>query len=267
MSIIVTTQPTVTLSAVARKSFSAINPRAIVADMIDNAEDKANLVPSNVRMTAVAARTMLGVKMTPQSFTQGLVFILLKVAHGARHETLTEGMPAGSALAVTAACATFKRGAGISALQLEHGVMTGFSALLALPAPPAPVKKASTAVEASKTIAPPSEPALNLMALKAGIARRSESAANDADEEGCSNPHNASAQALADSKAADISAKRAADAAMRETKVEQFERDAASSAAYLITSITARRDAEQITRELAASLGFRLVKIPVKKAA
>lgn len=259
MSIIVTTQPTVTLSAIARKAFTAINPAKIVSDLIANAGDKSSLVPSDIRMTTIAARTMMGVKMTPQSFTQGLCFVLLKVAHGAKYETLTDGMPAGSVTAVSAACGTFKRGAGISALQLDHAVQTGFHALLALPAPESkkkvePLPSAGTTGTTTETKIENATP--HWSELSGPINQDADSAiAED------------SANKLLDLRMIDQAAAIARAAAERAEGAAKFERDAESSAAAIVASVTSRRDAETIARTIAESLGFRLVRIPAKKSA
>lgn len=260
MSIIVTTQPTVTLSAIARKAFTAINPAKVVSDLIANASDKSSLVPSDIRMTTIAARTMMGVKMTPQSFTQGLCFVLLKVAHGAKYETLTDGMPAGSVTAVSAACGTFKRGAGISALQLEHAVQTGFHALLALPAPESK-KKVESLPSAGTTTGTPTETKPENMAPHwselTGFINK------DAD----SGPAEESANRLFDMLMTDQTAAAERAAAERAEGAAKFERDAETSAAHLVSDVLKRRDAEAIARTLAESLGFRLVRIPAKKSA
>lgn len=260
MSIIVTTQPTVTLSAIARKAFTAINPAKVVSDLIANAGDKSNLVPSDIRMTTIAARTMMGVKMTPQSFTQGMAFILLKVAHGAKYETLTDGMPAGSVTAVSAACGTFKRGAGISALQLDHAVQTGFHALLALPAPESK-KKAESLPAAGTTTGTTTE--TNTENAAPHWSELSGPINQDADDAIAED----SANKLLDLRMIDQAAAIARANAERAAGAEKYEQDAETSAKALVTSVTSRRDAQEIAREIAASLGFRLVRIAAKKAA
>ncbi len=260
MSITVTTQPTVTLSAIARKAFTAINPAKVVSDLIANASDKSSLVPSDIRMTTIAARTMMGVKMTPQSFTQGLCFILLKVAHGARHETLVEGMPQGSQIAVAAACGTFKRGAGISALQLDHAVQTGFHALLALPAPESK-KKTETLPGAGTTTGTPTETKPENMAPH--WSELSGPINQDADDAIAEDSANKALDLMMIDRAAAI----ARAAAERAEGAAKFERDAETSAKAIVASVTARRDAQEIARTIAATLGYRLVKIATKKAA
>lgn len=258
MSIITTNTPVVTLSAIARKAFTAINPGKVVSDLVANAGDKSNLVPSDIRMTTVTARAAMGVKMTPQSFTQGMAFVLLKVAHGAHHETLVEGMPQGSQIAVAASCSTFKRGAGISALQLEHAVQAGFHALLALPAPETK-KKATTLPSVTTTTTTETTPEKTYphwSELVGGVNR-------DADDALVED----SANKLFDLKKEDQAKAVARAAAERAANAAKYEQDAESSAAAIVASVASRRDAETIAREIAASLGFRLVRIATKKAA
>ena len=259
MSIIVTTQPTVTLSAITRKSFTAIIPGRIVNDLIANAGDKSKLVPSDIRMSTIAARTMMGVKMTPQSFTQGLCFILLKVAHGARHEVLVEGMPQGSQIAVAAACATFARGAGISDMMLHNAVESGFRALLALPAPESR-KKTETLPSAGTTTGTTTETKTeNAAPHWSELSGPINQDADDAIAEDSAN------KAL-DLRVIDQAAAAARAAAERAEGAAKFERDAESSAAAIIASVVSRRDAQEIARTIAESLGFRLVRIAKKSA-
>lgn len=258
MSIITTNTPVVTLSAIARKAFTAINPSKIVSDLIANAGDKTSLIPSDIRMTTVTARAAMGVKMTPQSFTQGMVFVLLKVAHGAKPETLTEGMPAGSIHAVCAACATFKRGAGISELMLQNAVQSGFQALLALPAPETK-KKATTLPSVTTTTTTETTPEKtdpHWSELVGGVNR-------DADDALIEDSENR----MLDLKLADQAKAVARAASERAANAAKFEEDVEKSAKALVASVASRRDAEAIAREIAASLGFRLVRIATKKAA
>lgn len=258
MSIITTNTPVITLSAVARKAFTAINPSKIVSDLIANAGDKTSLIPSDIRMTTVTARAAMGVKMTPQSFTQGMVFVLLKVAHGAKHETLVEGMPQGSQIAVAAACNTFKRGAGISELMLQNAVQAGFHALLALPAPETKKKSETlpSATITTKTETTPEKTEPHWSDLTGGVNR-------DADDALIEDSENR----MLDLKLADQAKAVARAAAERAAGAEKYEQDVKSSAAAIVASVASRRDAEEIAREIAASLGFRLVRIAAKKAA
>ncbi len=260
--IVTTVAKPTTLSTATRKAFNAVPLDQIVHGTIfrEGVTNETSVRPSDIRMTAASALTALGGKMSPQSFVHGLIFAATRYAHGNIIDTT--GLPAGSLTALDATLGLIKKGAGISALSLETAALAGIKALLALPAPAK--KVATTPAIAEPAIA---EPELNLLSLKAGIARRSESAAHDADEEGYSNPHNASAQARADMRASDQAALVAVIAATRASEAAKFEKTAAESAVALVTSVTARRDAEQIAREIAQALGFKLVRIPAKKAA
>lgn len=270
MSIIITTPTKIaTLSAATRKAFNAVPLESMIHGAIfrDGITNETAIRPSDIRMTSATALAALGGKMSPQSFLHGLVFTAARYAHGNMIDATS--LPLGSLTAINATLALIKKGAGISALSLETAARAGIKALLELPAP---MKKAPTIaapkVDAPKADAPKADaPVLNLLSLKAGIARRSESAAHDADEEGYSNPHNASAQARADMRASDQAALVAVIAATRASEAAKFEKTAAESAVALVTSVTARRDAEQIAREIAQALGFKLVRIPAKKAA
>lgn len=261
MSMIVATQKTATLSAATRKAFNAVPINAIVHGAIfrDGIANETSIKPSDIRMTTSAAHTALGGKMSPQSFVLGLIFAVVRYAHGNKIEI--NKLPLGSQVAVDEACSLIKMGAGISALSLETATLAGVQALLALPAPAKKVPATAPALAAPALAAP----ALNLPALRAGIAARQP--ITDCDEDGYSNVHLGTAQTLADKRAQDAAKDAANSAILREIAAEQFDKDAANSAANLVTTVTARRDAEEIARSIAASLGFKLVRIPAKKSA
>ncbi len=272
MSNIIEAKTTVaTLSATTRKAFSAVPINDILHGAIfrEGVTDLTAIKPSDIRMSSAAALTALGGKMSPQSFVIGLVFAVVRFAHGNLIDA--SGLPAGSMTALNASLSLIKKGAGISALSLETAVLAGIKALLALPAPTAKKKPAALPVTSTITTMPEN---LNRLTLRAGIARRSESAVNDCDDAGNFNPHHAralvaySSRAAAAQAAAQAAAKaEAAKAADLAAKAAKFERDAESSAAALIASVTSRRDAQEIAQEIAKSLGYRLVKIPAKKSA
>ena len=265
MSNIIEAKTTVaTLSAATRKAFSAVPLEDILHGAIfrEGVTDLATIKPSDIRMNQAAALTALGGKMSPQSFVLGLVFAAVRFAHG--NQIDVRGLPAGSLVAINASLSIIKKGAGISAMSLETAVLEGIKALLALPAPTAKKKPAALPVMLSTPTLPET---LNRIALRAGIARRSESAVNDCDESGEFNPHHASALAKAETAKVETAKAEAAKAADLAAKAAQFERDAESSANALVATITSRRDAEVIARTIAESLGFRLVRIPAKKSA
>lgn len=265
MSQIIEAKTTVaTLSAATRKAFSAVPINDILHGAIfrDGVTNETTIRPSDIRMSSATALTALGGKMSPQSFILGLIFAVVRFAHGNLIDA--NGLPAGSMTALNASLGLIKKGAGISALSLETAVLAGIEALLALPAPVAKKKPAALPVTSTITTMPEN---LNRLTLRAGIARRSESAVNDCDDEsGEFNPHHARALVAYSSRRAAKNAE-AAKAADLAAKAAQFERDAESSAAALIASVTARRDAQEIARSIAESLGFRLVRIPAKKSA
>lgn len=259
MSIIEAKTTVATLSAATRKAFSAVPINDILHGAIfrEGVTDMTTIKPSDIRMSSAAAITALGGKMSPQSFVLGMVFAVVRYAHGNQIDATL--LPEGSKVALNASLSVIKKGAGISALSLETAVLAGIKALLALPAPTAKKKPAALPVTSTITTMPEN---LNRLTLRAGIARRSESAVNDCDDDGNFNPHHVSALAKVETakaeaaKAADLAAK-AADLA---AKAAQFERDAESSAETIVATVTSRRDAEAIARAIAKSLGFRLVK-------
>ncbi len=270
LSIIEAKTTVATLSAATRKAFSAVPLGNILHGAIfrDGVTNETTIRPSDIRMSSATALTALGGKMSPQSFILGLTFAAVRFAHG--NQIDASGLPAGSMTALNASLSLIKKGAGIGALSLETAVTAGIKALLALPAPVAKKKPAALPVTVTTTM--PEN--LNRLTLRAGIARRSESAVNDCDDAGNFNPHHAralvaySSRAAAAQAAAQAAAKaEAAKADDLAAKAAKFERDAESSAAALIASVTARRDAQEIARSIAESLGFRLVRIPAKKSA
>ena len=264
MSIIEAKTTVATLSAATRKAFSAVPINDILHGAIfrEGVMNETGIRPSDIRMSSATALTALGGKMSPQSFVLGMVFAVVRFAHGNLIDA--NGLPAGSMTALNASLGLIKKGAGISALSLETAVLAGIEALLALPAPTAKKKPAALPVTITTTM--PEN--LNRLTLRAGIARRSESAVNDCDDEsGEFNPHHARALVAYSSRRAAKNADAATEKAAAAAATAQFERDAESSAAALIASVTARRDAQEIARSIAESLGFRLVRIPVKKIA
>ena len=252
-----------TLSAATRKAFSAVPINDILHGAIfrEGVMNETGIRPSDIRMSSATALTALGGKMSPQSFVLGMVFAVVRFAHGNLIDA--NGLPAGSMTALNASLGLIKKGAGISALSLETAVLAGIEALLALPAPTAKKKPAALPVTITTTM--PEN--LNRLTLRAGIARRSESAVNDCDNDGNFNPHHVSALAKAETAKVETAKAEAAKAADLAAKAAQFERDAETSAKAIVTSVTSRRDAEAIAQEIAKSLGYRLVEIPAKKSA
>ena len=266
MSQIIEAKTTVaTLSAATRKAFSAVPLETILHGAIfrEGVTDMTTIKPSDIRMSSAAAITALGGKMSPQSFVLGLVFAVVRYAHGNQIDATL--LPEGSKVALNASLSVIKKGAGISALSLETAVLAGIKALLALPAPIARKKLAALPVTSTITTMPEN---LNRLTLRAGIARRSESAVNDCDDEsGEFNPHHARALVAYSSRAAKAASDAAERAAAAAAAAAQFERDVVSSAATIVSSIMSRKDAEAIARAIAKSLGFRLVKATAKKTA
>lgn len=284
MSIIATIQPKpATLSASTKKAFNAVPINDILHGAIyrEGVTDTTTIKPSDIRMNSASALTALGGKMSPQSFVLGLVFATVRYAHGQQFDATS--LPAGSLTAINASLSLVKKGAGINALSLETATKAGIDALLALPAP-ITVKKTSPAAIAAP-VAPVANikpcGVANLYDLRKGLIWQG---VGDTDYIGHSNPHHATALAsiMAKAEAAEKAAaeKAAAEkaiiakaamleiaAAIAAEKAKEFEEDVEKSAKALVASVASRRDAEAIAREIAASLGFRLVRIATKKAA
>ena len=275
MSIITTQVKVATLSVATKKAFNAVPLSDILHGAIyrEGVTDTTTIKPSDIRMNQAAAITALGGKMSPQSFVLGLVFAAVRYAHGQQIDGTS--LPSGSLTAINASLSMIKKGAGINALSLETATKAGIDALLALPAP-VTVKK-TTPAALNAPVAPVAPVAnikpcgvANLDDLRKGLIWQG---VGDTDYIGHSNPHHATALAsiMAKAEAAEKAAaeKAAAEKAAAE-KAEgeaKFEEDVEKSAKALVASVASRRDAEAIAREIAASLGFRLVRIATKKAA
>lgn len=276
MSIIATIQPKpATLSASTKKAFNAVPINDILHGAIyrEGVTDTTTIKPSDIRMNQAAALTALGGKMSPQSFVLGLVFATVRYAHGQQIDGTS--LPSGSLTAINASLSMIKKGAGINALSLETATKAGIKALMALPAP-VTVKK-TTPAALNAPVAPVAPVAnikpcgiFNLNDLRKGLIWQG---VGDTDYIGHSNPHHATAlasimaKAEAAEKAAAEKAAIARAAAERAEGAAKFERDAETSAKAIVASVTSRRDAQEIARTIAATLGYRLVKIPAKKAA
>jgi len=275
MSIITTPVKVATLSVATKKAFNAVPLSDILHGAIyrEGVTDTTTIKPSDIRMNQAAALTALGGKMSPQSFVLGLIFATVRYAHGQQIDG--SNLPSGSLTAINASLSLIKKGAGVSALSLETATKAGIKALMALPAP-VTVKKTTPAAIAAT--AAPAAPVANIKPC--GVANLGDlrkdlvwQGVGDTDQIGHSNPHHATALAsiMAKAEAAEKAAaeKAAAEKAAAE-KAEgeaKFEEDVEKSAKALVTSVTSRRDAQEIASEIAKSLGFRLVKIATKKAA
>lgn len=272
MSIITTQIKPATLSAATKKAFNAVPLNDILHGAIyrEGVTDTTTIKPSDIRMNQAAALTALGGKMSPQSFILGLVFAAVRYAHGQQIDGTS--LPSGSLTAINASLSMIKKGAGINALSLETATKAGIDALLALPAPVTVKKTTPAALNAPVAPVTNIKPCgvANLYDLRKGLIWQG---VGDTDYIGHSNPHHATALASIMEKAAAekaIIAKAAMleiAAAIAAEKAKEFEEDVEKSAKALVASVASRRDAESIAREIAATLGFRLVKIATKKAA
>ncbi len=259
MSMVITAPAKIaTLSAATRKAFNALPIEALVHGVIfrEGITDETGVRPSDIRMSSASAIAALGGKMSPQSFVQGLVFTAVRYAHGNMIDPA--GLPAGSVIAVSATLSLIKKGAGISALSLETATLAGIKALLALPAPAKKAPAIAAPAIAAPAIAAP-DPAPHWSTYSGPINV-------DADDAVIEAAVNAAIDAAAaDAAAADAAAAEATE--VRRAKAARFAADAKASADSICSEILKRADAEEIARQTAAALGFRLVKIPVKKAA
>ena len=261
-NIIETAKPTVTLSAGARKSFSSFPCTDMARGLIyrEGTTDNTSVVPSDVRMTSAAAAAALGAKMSPQSFVAGLIFAAVRHGHG--NQFPVENLPAGSKVAVAAACSTLPRGKGCSAQMLLAAVEAGIAALLALPAPAARNKvviaaPTVSAAPAAVDAAPAPAPVVDIY-VDGPIGAEADSAIEESAANAAQDARIASeAKALAD--AAQAAEYRAAQAA-------RFAADAEMAASAIVTAVCRRGDAETILRQLAQEMGFTLRKA-VRKAA
>jgi hypothetical protein len=261
-NIIETPKVEATLSAGARKVFSSFPCADMARGLIyrDGTSDETSVVPSDVRMTSAAAAAALGAKMSPQSFVAGLVFAAVRHAHG--NQFPVENLPAGSKVAVAAACGTLPRGKGCSARMLLAAVEAGLAALLALPAPAARSKVAIAAPAAVEAVPAPA-PVVDAAPV---VDTYVDGAVNaDADSAIAETAANAAVDATA-TAAAKALADAAEAAECRASQAAKFATDAKMAADTIVTAVCGRADAEAILRQLAQELGFSLRKVSRKVA-
>ena len=204
--------------------------------------------PRTFKSNMETARTAMGAGVTPVSFMTGLSFALASWAFGSvgRVDDVCAGLPAHAAFAVKVACSFVKRGAGIDRATLESVVCTAVQAMLELP-----VK--------AKTIAPkPIAPELPTKVIESD-----ELTAQQIDR------RNISAD-IADNRAAEsllAAVKAHAEKVMEKpADLEQTAYEEGVSVVELIAKLE-HDQALELVRQMAETLGYRLSKLPAKKAA
>ncbi len=246
------------ISASVRKVFAAQKFEAIIAGLVKH-DDQTQITPSMVSMTKAAAIAAMGGKATPQSFVNGLLFAISAHAYG---QKLPEGLPAHAMHAIEHAQSMIKKGAGIDAKTLKLCAMSCMEKVLAMP-----TKSEQAAIgEGLKPVIDVEFkviPDLPLVVEIDDVLTYGSPMENGASERAYVKTirlESLAAKALA-SQQAEIEAHAAQSAVAKSVQGESF--------VALFDKLAADHadQAEELLRTMAAHLGYRLTKIPAKKAA
>lgn len=245
------------ISASVRKVFAAQKFESIIAGLIKH-EDQTQITPSMVSMTKAGAVAAMGGKASPQSFINGLLFAISAHAYG---QKLPDGLPTHAMHAIEHAQSMIKKGAGIDARTLKLCAMSCMEKVLSMP-----TKSEQAAIEEGLkpvidvefkvipevieiieiddvlTYSTPMENTASERAYVKAVRLESLEAKAIAAQQAELETH-AAQSAMAKSEAVDF--------------VELFDKLAADHA----------DQAEEMLRTMALHLGYRLTKIPAKKAA
>lgn len=259
MSMIATPAPVpATLPATVAKTFGDNIP-ALVARVIPVTHADLDLFkPSDIRMSDSAARAAMNARLDKgeqaHAFVQGFTFLAVRLAWGSiKLESALQGQTKYGAHALETFHRSLTGTSGISAGLLRMACESALASMLALPAP-APAKKAKPVPAPVAITAPASEVDQDTIAAHAFAQGQAALAANE------------TAHETAWAEYGDTLAK-----AMKEARhaVEQLTVKHATQAEAIRAEFTAvpESEREQLLRELAEAYGFRLSRIPAKKAA
>ena len=220
-----------TLPASFRKVIVNVNVDGLLNTAL--AGQVGNVTPSMLRFSKDSAKAAMGGKSTPVSFTQGLVFLTCAFAWGqGKVDALAHGLPSHAAHALSASCAVLKGGAGCTAETLAAAVKHGFDAMIALPTK----QKTEKAVNGSD---------VSPLAVSSGATVEGEAI-------------RLAAEQTAEQQAA------LAEKVARETAEAKAAFEAQTVAIFANMPESA---AVEMLKTIAANLGYRLSKLPTKKAA
>ena len=246
------------ISASVRKVFAAQKFESIIAGLVRHADD-VQITPSMVSMTKAAAIAAMGGKATPQSFVNGLLFAISAHAYG---QKLPDGLPAHATHAIEHAMSMIKKGAGIDARTLKLCAMSCMEKVLAMPtkAEQSAIEEGQKPVIEGEFKVIPDLPVVIEIDDLACYGAPMENGASDRAYVKAVRLESLEAKAIA-AQQAELEAHGAQSAVARSVQgpdfVALFDKLAADHA----------DQAEEMLRTMAAHLGYRLTKIPAKKAA
>ena len=235
------------ISASVRKVFAAQKFESIIAGLVRHADD-VQITPSMVSMTKAAAIAAMGGKATPQSFVNG--------------QKLPDGLPAHATHAIEHAMSMIKKGAGIDARTLKLCAMSCMEKVLAMPtkAEQSAIEEGQKPVIEGEFKVIPDLPVVIEIDDLACYGAPMENGASDRAYVKAVRLESLEAKAIA-AQQAELEAHGAQSAVARSVQgpdfVALFDKLAADHA----------DQAEEMLRTMAAHLGYRLTKIPAKKAA
>ena len=245
------------ISASVRKVFAAQKFEAIIAGLVKH-DDQTQVTPSMVSMTKAAANAAMGGKATPQSFVNGLLFNISAHAYGQKP---SEGLPAHAMHAIEHAQSMIKKGAGIDARTLKLCAMSCMDKVLAMP-----TKAEQSAIE--EGFKPVIEGEFKVIPDLPVVVE-----IDDVLTYGVPMENGASERAY-------VKAVRMESLEAKETAAQQAELEAHAAQSAVAKSVQGpdfvslfdklaadhADQAEEMLRTMAAHLGYRLTKIPAKKA-
>ena len=246
------------ISASVRKVFAAQKFDAMISGLIRHADD-VQITPSMVSMTKAGAIAAMGGKASPQSFINGLLFAISAHAYG---QKLPDGLPAHAMHAIEHAQSMVKKGAGIDARTLKLCAMSCMDKVLAMP-----TKSEQAAIE--EGLKPVIDVEFKVIPDLPVVVEIDDVLAYGT-------PMENSASERAYVKAMRLESLAAKELAAQQAEVESHAAQSAVAKSVqgpdfvsLFDKLAADHadQAEEMLRTMAAHLGYRLTKIPAKKAA
>lgn len=246
------------ISASVRKVFAAQKFEAMISGLVKY-DDETQVTPSMISMTKAGAGASMGAKATPQSFINGLLFAISAHAYGQKPP---EGLPAHGVHAVEHAMSMIKKGAGIDARTLKLCAMSCMDKVLAMP-----TKAEQSAIE--EGLKPVIDVEFKVIPEVVEII-----VIDDLQAYGTPMENTAGERAYA--KALRLESLAAKELAAQQAELEAHAAQSAVAKSVqgpdfveLFDKLAADHadQAEEMLRTMAAHLGYRLTKIPAKKAA
>lgn len=250
----------VVFSKSARKSFSALTlDKALSAILPDVtfADDSAKIKASALHMTDEMVRSSLGASLNPVGFANSAAYVLCRFAYGSKINTLLDGTSDAPSHAIAAAASQIKFGAGVTVSELKSAVRMAFGNLLALPQVKPKVELTEVEKAEKETLA--NEVKAAVKAANDVVITIDDVLAYCIDNRCADNVEKYEQQA----------SQRAADRAEKHIQaIAAIESDKP----FFVTSFKVIKDTDQdmalaMLRDLAASIGYKLSKMPTQKAA